>query len=293
MDSSGEEEVDPTKLCFVVGPIGDPGSDTRRHADWLLKGIIKPVFKQHFPEYYVERADEIVSPGSINSQVITRLMDAPLVVADMSQHNANAFYELAIRHMMRLPTIHLIHKDWKIPFDVAPYRAITFSRDDYDDLEEAKSALRSAVEEVIRPGFQVENPVTHARGRTQIDQHATPEMKVIVDELENLRARIDAIEGGKALLAPEELSLGAFESWMNAATTPSPRVFIIETEELSPDRFAVLANRVSLAFPKSKITVEAPNRLKVDFKGRQRDLALGAKRVADLSGIRAIHGLGL
>jgi hypothetical protein len=41
----------------------------------------------------------------MNSQIINRLMDAELAIADMSMHNASAFYELAIRHMVRLPTI--------------------------------------------------------------------------------------------------------------------------------------------------------------------------------------------
>jgi hypothetical protein len=36
------------KLCFVIGPIGDSDTPVRRHADWLLKGIIKPVFASHF-----------------------------------------------------------------------------------------------------------------------------------------------------------------------------------------------------------------------------------------------------
>src|SRR5262245_29916524 len=105
------------KLCFVIGPIGDPGTDARRHADWLFQGIIKPVFAEHFrDEFEVPvRADQIVAPGSINTQVITRLLEVPLVIADLSLHNANAFYELAIRHMVRLPTIHMIHKDWTLP----------------------------------------------------------------------------------------------------------------------------------------------------------------------------------
>lgn len=119
---------DTKKLCFVIGPVGEEGSDARTHANWLLDGIVRPVFVEHFPEFKVQRADEIKAPGDINSQTIQRLMDAELVVADMSMHNANAFYELAVRHMMRLPTIHMIHKEWKIPFDVAPHRAIVFSR---------------------------------------------------------------------------------------------------------------------------------------------------------------------
>ena len=112
------------ELCFVIGPIGEAQSETRRHADYLLGAIIEPVFAEHFANFTVERANKIAAPGMISSQVITRLMDAPLVVADMSFHNANAFYELAIRHMVRKRTIHLIHKGSQIPFDVAPHRAI-------------------------------------------------------------------------------------------------------------------------------------------------------------------------
>jgi hypothetical protein len=42
------------KLCFVVGPVGDAGSETRNHADLLLEFIIKPVMDQ-FPDYVVRR----------------------------------------------------------------------------------------------------------------------------------------------------------------------------------------------------------------------------------------------
>jgi hypothetical protein len=182
------------KLCFVIGPIGDPGTEIRRHADWLLKGIIKPVFVSHFPDFKVERADEIVAPGSINSQVISRLLDAPLVIADMSLHNANAFYELAVRHMVRLPTIHMIHKSSKIPFDVASFRAIQFACDDVEEVEVAKAILKATIGEVTKPEFVVENPVTHARALFEIDKHATQEMKALADEVATLRGELDQLK---------------------------------------------------------------------------------------------------
>jgi hypothetical protein len=182
------------KLCFVIGPIGDAGTEPRTHADWLLDGIIRPVFKNHFPQFDVLRADGIRAPGDINSQIIQRLMDAELVIADLSLHNANAFYELAVRHMMRLPTIHIIHKDWKIPFDVAPYRAIYFSRQEFSDLNAARSELTSVVQEVIAPGFVVENPITHARARFELDQHATPEIKALADEVAAITAKLNDLQ---------------------------------------------------------------------------------------------------
>jgi hypothetical protein len=185
---------DQQKLCFVIGPIGEAGSDARTHADWLLDGIVRPVFQSQFPDYLVQRADEIKAPGDINSQVINRLMTAALVIADMSMHNANAFYELAVRHMVRLPTIHIIHRDWKIPFDVAPYRAIYFSRRDFKDIEAARSELESVIRDVTNEGFQVENPITHARAKFELDQHATPAVQALAGELAALRGKIDGME---------------------------------------------------------------------------------------------------
>src|SRR5258707_8067405 len=97
----------PKKVCFVIGPIGDPGTEIRRHADWLLEAIIDPVFEAHFQDFTVQRSDKISEPGSISSQIINLLHTAELVIADMSRENANAFYEMGIRHMKRLPTIHM------------------------------------------------------------------------------------------------------------------------------------------------------------------------------------------
>jgi hypothetical protein len=187
-------QTSQNKLCFVIGPIGAANSEERRHADWLLEGIIRPVFKEFFPGFDVKRADEIPGPGNINSQVINRLLDAELVIADMSFHNANAFYELGLRHMAELPTIYVIRNEDKIPFDNAPYRAIVFSLLNHADLETAQEQLKGAVEEVIKPNFQVENPVTNARGFIQLQKHATPEQQLLNDQLQTISARVDRLE---------------------------------------------------------------------------------------------------
>src|SRR5262245_16955619 len=178
------------KLCFVAGPIGDANTPTRTHADWLLHGIIIPTFAEHFPDYRVERADQISTPGIIGAQVINRLLDAELVIVDMSLQNANAFYEMGIRHMKRLPTIHMCRQGEAIPFDVAPHRAILFNYAHPNDLQTARNALKAAVEEATKKDFEVENPVTHARGLEKIDEHATSAQKLILEELQQFRQRL-------------------------------------------------------------------------------------------------------
>jgi hypothetical protein len=151
------------RLCFVIGPIGAHKSDDRFHADRLLKLIIKPTFSVNFKDYKVERADEISKPGMIDSQVISHLIEADLVVADLTTRNANAFYELGIRHLIQKPVIHVYRRGEPIPADIQPYRAIEFEYKDKDDIREAKSALRKAVNEIHNPNYYLENPVTRSR----------------------------------------------------------------------------------------------------------------------------------
>jgi hypothetical protein len=52
--------------------VGDAGSPTRCHADWLLDEIIAPGFAKHFKE--VIRSDKIAQPGMIDSQAINHLL---------------------------------------------------------------------------------------------------------------------------------------------------------------------------------------------------------------------------
>lgn len=184
---------DPKKLCFIVGPIGAEDSEPRRHADWLLDGIIKPVMDD-FPGFNVKRADHDSRPGLINSQMINDLLNAELVIADLSFSNPNAFYEIGIRHVAQKPIIHMQLATEKPPFDVSLYRAIKFSYVRYSDLGKAREELRRFVEAVLSPDYQVENPVTNARGHLRLEQNATPPEKVLLDQLQAMRTEIDSIK---------------------------------------------------------------------------------------------------
>jgi hypothetical protein len=82
----------------------------------------------------------------------------------------------------------------EIPFDVASFRAITFSRIDYEDFEAAQKSLKSTVEEVIKPSFEVENPITHARGVVKLKEHASDALRVVLDEMDSLKKKMSQTE---------------------------------------------------------------------------------------------------
>lgn len=113
------------EVCFYVSPIGEPGSEQRQHADLFMDHIIQPALAAvEGINLRVVRADKIESSGVITSQIIRHLLQARLVIADLSFHNPNVFYELAIRHASRLPTVHIIRMNDTIPFDLTQMRTV-------------------------------------------------------------------------------------------------------------------------------------------------------------------------
>src|SRR6266446_452699 len=127
--SSTDAAADWANTCFYITPIGDEGTDIRKHADMMLKHLLEPVCKTIFGMDVV-RADKIERSGVITQQVFEQLARASLCVADLSFSNPNAFYELGVRHVFKLPTIQIIRKGDKIPFDVSQGRTITIDTSD-------------------------------------------------------------------------------------------------------------------------------------------------------------------
>jgi hypothetical protein len=184
--------ADPTKLCFVVGPIGSEGSAERKHSDFLLRLVIQPVMTE-WPDFAVKRADQISTPGMIDRQIITRLRDADLVIADLATLNPNAFYEIGIRHMTARPIVHMQQISESIPFDVSLYSAVKYSLDSMQAIDRAVIDLRGHVLSALDPSHEIDNPVTRALGQVSFQQTALPEIQLLRAELDSLKSAVASI----------------------------------------------------------------------------------------------------
>src|SRR5437016_10492301 len=102
MERRNQSAESEEKTCFVISPIGDEGSEVRRRSDQVLKHIVRPAARKCGYSSIV-RADQMSKPGLITAQVIQCLVNSNLVVADLTGHNPNVFYELAVRHAIRKP----------------------------------------------------------------------------------------------------------------------------------------------------------------------------------------------
>ena len=154
--------VDWAKVCFYVTPIGSSGSEQRQHSDLFLGALVEPAVSQF--ELTVIRADQIGKAGLITAQVIEHLVKSRLVVADLSFHNPNVFYELALRHAKRLPVVQLIRSSDQIPFDLEQFRTVQIDTTSIytlvPQLETYRAEIASHIRRALGDGSDVENPLT-------------------------------------------------------------------------------------------------------------------------------------
>jgi hypothetical protein len=157
------ENTDYTNACFIITPIGEDASDERKHADAMLKHLIEPVLEQ--VGIRAIRADKISKPGHITKQVVEHIAYCKLCITDLSFKNQNAHYELGIRHAFKLPSVQLIRKGDKIPFDVSQGRTIIIDTSDpytiMDRIASAKAELLEHVKALMAGAKnQEESPIT-------------------------------------------------------------------------------------------------------------------------------------
>ncbi len=174
---SGEEQSSPVSeasldsVCFYVAPIGQAGSDERKHSDVVLGQIVEPAVDALGMNLAVVRADQIEKPGLITAQVIEHILHARLVVVDLSFHNPNVFYELALRHATGKPAVLMTRVADKIPFDIADVRTIRFDTTDIHafvtQMETWRAELTNQARQALSDPANAVTPLTAIPGASE------------------------------------------------------------------------------------------------------------------------------
>lgn len=173
----------------------------------------------------------IVQAGNIHKDMFRELVMADIVVADVSLHNANVFYELGIRHAVRPRSTVLIYTNIDaIPFDLMTYRYMR-----YDAASPAAARPRLvqvlletlASEEVDSPIFEMlpelvpgahtalpDLPRSLAEDIEQArEAKQRGELRLIADEVMGLRFEQAALRAAAKASADAGDDIGAQRAW--------------------------------------------------------------------------------
>ena len=146
-------------------------------------------------EFEVIAPHEIDNPGSITAQVIKHLLNADLVIANLSELNPNVMYELAVRHAKRLPVVTVVQNGTILPFDIATERTIFFEND-MSGVLELHSKLQKAVNEAMIEA-EPDNPIYRVIKSQLIQEVASAKnddvQSYILNRLEEMSSQMNRI----------------------------------------------------------------------------------------------------
>lgn len=134
-------------LCFVLMPFGrKPAagiSGVVIDFDAVYRDLIKPAIEAAGLEPI--RAGEDMAGGVIHKPLFERLILCEYAVADLTNANANVFYELGLRQAIKpATTISLFAKDMaQLPFDVSLLRALPYQIGSDGTPADAEAARRA------------------------------------------------------------------------------------------------------------------------------------------------------
>lgn len=114
---------------------------------------------------------EIVEAGDIREDMFHRLLIADLVIADLTIHNANVFYELGLRHAFRNKHTFLIRREGlsEYPFDLKPERYFAYQTEQY---ARSLTGLVQALKETIYSEDVADSPVYRLLPQLQAQDHS-------------------------------------------------------------------------------------------------------------------------
>jgi hypothetical protein len=147
-------DVNGQKTCFVVMGFGqktDYQASPPRvlDLDRTFRNIIQPAVESCGVTCI--RADKIIHSTVIDKPMYEHLLDADLVIADLSTSNANAIYELGVRHALKPhTTIVMAENAFAFPFDLNHVSILKYTHLGPDIGYDEVMRVREALQEKIR-----------------------------------------------------------------------------------------------------------------------------------------------
>lgn len=126
---SGRQFLD---TCFVMMPFG-PWMDA------YYREIYVPAIREAGLEPV--RADELFSTGSVIEQIWEQISRAKVLLADLTDKNANVFYELGLAHAANKPVVFTTGSLDDVPFDLRHLRIALYDIRDPSWGEKLKTSL--------------------------------------------------------------------------------------------------------------------------------------------------------
>lgn len=130
--------------CLVIMPFSDPKGYDAGHFRKIYDQVLAPAIEM--AGYTPHRIDENAESTMIHGKLLDKLINAPMVLCDLSSKNPNVLYELGIRHAFDKPVVLVQEKGQERIFDIAGLTTAEYRKERlYDEVIEDQEVIAESI----------------------------------------------------------------------------------------------------------------------------------------------------
>lgn len=133
-------------VCFVIMPFSDTATHDKtywkEHFDQFLKPLIEEI-----PELVAVRSQAL--RGDILKEIITQLVTAPVVVADLTDAKPNVYWELGVRQSFKHGTVTIQEGEVSLPFDLGAKGTLPYTNTDRIKQSDFSRKFKAAIHDCL------------------------------------------------------------------------------------------------------------------------------------------------
>lgn len=134
------------RICFLICPMGDLKSETRRRSLQFKEKIVGPAMRSLNFELE-DFLDDLGSDESIRQRMMEFIQSADMCIADLTGSNANVFFEYGLRRATGRPVLAFIPPGQKLKYDIDDWYIEPY------DIEHPTGAIEAIEKFARRTGF--------------------------------------------------------------------------------------------------------------------------------------------
>ncbi len=196
---SKDTEATETPICFVVMPISDHSDYAPGHFARVFEDILKPACTA--AGFKAVIASEVKQTNIIHLDILQKLLEAPMVLCDLSSRNPNVLFELGLRQAFDKPIAIIQEEGTPQIFDTNLLRYTEYRRQlDYRQVLEDQKRVTDAIVATRDAQDDPKNinslvkllSITHPASLTNVsDSDKEPALlQLIMSELGSLRSEV-------------------------------------------------------------------------------------------------------
>lgn len=146
------------RKCFIIMPLSKTKSASAADWNYIYEKIITPAVENSGLEFECKRSK--ATRGNIIKAIINDLNESDVVIADLTDHNANVCYELGIRHGLKVGTILLAQKrEFLNIFDLHNYASHVYNWKNKEGRKAMVQKIRELLIDFLATPLKPDSPV--------------------------------------------------------------------------------------------------------------------------------------